>query len=552
MTTLEPIVAVEAPPREKSFLGISLRAPRVPQLRPDAHLYASAPRPDGIREFTRITVAAELPALAGAVLFYHVSLAAAPFAPTFSAAVNDSQNRPWDCRLAGRVSVTDSRRFLESFAATIAAPNSPLTAALAESWFAHRIAPNVRDAIRAYALEDLRDKHALPPAWWEKQLAAWLADFGITVRIEEVAWSSAQAAAAEADAARQRDLAHVAQARQEEHEAQLREAAARAAYELRKKQIENDQTLSAHETANQLQLLEKKHRKELIEADTQIENARRDAEKAALAHERELARLRQDITAVQQSQERARQAETQHTAILEELRGFTATLAKLSDLPDHLLAKLADRDAHTAHAAAERIVSPEFNLSASTLAGMGFHTQQQSLLEHLRAHAAADGHPISIRKTDLVTRDIGTARVHALPINTTLQFQFTTARAGFVTLLNIGTSGNVYVHVPNAYTPLARTQVPAGAYAVPGPELLPWDRLQQLGLDYLEVGPPGWEHLVVLVSDRPLLPAHTLAHASPENPFIKLTLPDLSQLCAAINAAPPDTWSAGVLSFLVG
>ena len=74
------------------------------------------------------------------------------------------------------------RRFLESFAAGIATPNAPLTAALAESWFANRIAPNVRDAVSGYSLDDLRDKHALPPAWWEKQVSNWLDAFGVAVR----------------------------------------------------------------------------------------------------------------------------------------------------------------------------------------------------------------------------------------------------------------------------------------------------------------------------------------------------------------------------------
>ena len=353
MAENEPIVKVETLVKKRGFLGILSARPPLPTIQPGTHLFLSTPGPDGSRLFRQILNegSSDIAELHEGAFFYNVSLGASRFAPAFSAAAKDAHGRDWDCRLAARLSVKDSRRFLESFAAGIATPNAPLTAALAESWFANRIAPQVRDALGAYSLEDLRDKHALPPAWWEKQVSTWLEAFGVAVRVEEVSWSSAQAAAAEAEAARQRDLERVAQAKQKELEAQLGEAATKAEYEQKKRQIENNQNLTAQESANQLQLLEKRHRKELIEADTQIENARREAEKAALAHERELARLRQDAAAVQQAEERSRQAEAQHTAALNELRGLTATLAKLSDLPDNLLAKLADRDAAKANAA---------------------------------------------------------------------------------------------------------------------------------------------------------------------------------------------------------
>ena len=554
MADNEALVLVEPRVRKRGFLGFLGGRPPVPAIKAGMRLFVSTHRPDGSSEFRQILPAgssdsAELPE---AALFYHISSGACRFAPAFSALIKDGQGHSWDGRLVGRISIKDARRFLDSFAAGMATPNAPLTAALAESWIANRIAPNVRDAVSAYSLEDLRDKQALPPAWWEKQVSAWLDDFGIAVRVEEVSWSSAQAAAAEAEAARRHDLERVAQAQQKEQEVQLREAATKAEYEQRKRQIENDQNLSAQESANQLQLLEKRHRKELIEADTQIENARREAEKAALEHERQLARLRQDTAAVQQAQERSRQAEVQHTAALDELRGLTATLAKLADLPDNLLAKLADRDAAKANAAAERVVSPEFGVSAAKLSGLGFPVERQNLVESLRQRAAADGHKVSIRKAELITRDIGTARVKGLPINTSLQFEFTTGRAGYVTLLNIGTSGNIYLHVPNAYVALEQTRVASGrSYAIPGPEFLPWERLRQLGFDYVEVGPPGWEHLVVLVSDKPLIAAHTLARAVPENPFVQLTGGDIAELCLVISNEPADAWSAGVLSFLV-
>ena len=138
-----------------------------------------------------------------------------------------------------------------------------------------------------------------------------------------------------------------------------------------------------------------------------------------------------------------------------------------------------------------------------------------------------------IRKTALVTRNIGTVKVNALPIHTSLQFEFATAKAGCVTLLNLGTSGAVYVHVPNAYVGVDRARAECGrTYAVPGPEFLPWEALQQQGFDYVEVGPPGWEHLVVLISEKPVLAAGVLARSSGASPFVKLDADEIAEVCA--------------------
>jgi len=551
----EAIVAVEVPARRRRVFGMSVGRPGVPGIKPGMHLYMSSQEPDGSRDLRRIMEGGlqDAERSHGGAQFYHVRLESFRFGPVFSKVAADEQGHDWDCRIGGQLSVSDSRRFLTSFAAGIATPNSPVTPGMAESWIANRIAPRVRDAVREYSVADLKDREALPPSWWEKQLADWLDEFGVSVCVDDVSWSSAQDEAAEAEAARQRDLERVAQARQRERGAELREAAAKAEYEKRKKQIESDLSLSDEERAHQLQLLEKHRRKELIEADTEIENARREAERAALKHEVTLARLRQDADAAGKAKEKDQQGEEQHQAVLNELGELKAALAKLADFPGNLLAQLAGRDAATANAAAERVVSPEIDISASVLTGLGFRVERQKLVQCLRKKAIADGEPVTICKTELVTRNIGTAKVKGLPINTSLQFEFSTERAGFVTVVNIGTSGSVYLHAPNAYVGPSEAKVGAGKrYMIPGSDVLPWERLRQCGLDYVEVGPPGWEHLAVLVSHEPLIAASVAARSRHESPFVRLTSQEVDELGGLLTSMPPDNWSAAVLSFLVG
>ena len=109
------------------------------------------------------------------------------------------------------------------------------------------------------------------------------------------------------------------------------------------------------------------------------------------------------------------------------------------------------------------------------------------------------------------------------------------------------------MQIPNAYVDLEASRVEAGrTYRVPGAELMPWERLRQDGLDYLEAGPPGWEHLVAIVSDTPFIDAGCLARARVEPPFAILSPAEISDFCDALSERSPKSWSAGVLSFLVG
>jgi hypothetical protein len=520
----------------------------------NTHLYVRSRGANGVFEIRReIPEEGKSVAVASGDQGIYVSLARWPLELQFPAILRDDDGHAWDLHLHGSWAVDESRRFVCSTVMNAASSSVDVSNDLVQSWIVRATNARVLDAVRDQNIEDLRSKDALPARWWEKNLCEWLTEQAISVQVAKVEFVSAEAEAAEAEATRQRDLERLSQARERERDAEIREAAGKAEYEKEKKRIEADMAISEQERAHQLQILERRHRKELIEADAEIANARREAEKAALEHEATMARLRRDTEAVAQAEVRGKEAEDRHQAVLKEIDGLKSTLARIADLPDNLLAQLADRDARRSNAAAERLVSPEFGVSASALAALGFRVERQNLVEALRQKSARDDEKVTIRKTELVTRDIGTAKVKGLPINTSLQFEFTTLRSGHVTLINIGTSGSVYVHVPNAYVTLDHAKVDrARSYAIPGPELLPWDRLRQLGLDYVEVGPPGWEHIAVLISDRPLVNSRVLASASSDAPFVKLAAKDVAELCETLTDEPAEQWSAGVLSFLVG
>ncbi|GAH86074.1 unnamed protein product, partial [marine sediment metagenome] len=90
------------------------------------------------------------------------------------------------------------------------------------------------------------------------------------------------------------------------------------------------------------------------------------------------------------------------------------------------------------------------------------------------------------------------------------------------------TSGIIYLHIPNTYTGAREAVISAGRiYHIPGAELLPWESLRRCGLDYVEIGPPGWEHLAVIVSDEPLFEDQMIKKSIPKEPLIKLTRDEL-------------------------
>jgi hypothetical protein len=375
----------------------------------------------------------------GSTRFAHVSTAPHPLDLAFTA--DDAQARRIDLLLSGTLLVSDPLAFLNGVGLSLVSPDLPLAGPIVASWIGHTIGHRVRDHLAEHSFDDLRHKEVLPPAWWQAQLNDWLAPFGLRVSLVAVRWESADAHRAETERQRQEDLARLQAERRRQRQAELRETAANAEYEREKTRVETDVRTSQEEKKHQLMRLEKQHHKEMIEAETEIENARRAAERIALQHELEVARMRQDLQAVAQAEQQQKAAEGRHQETVDRLAETHQTLDRIVAVAEPLLAALAGRDARAAHQAAERLASPEFGIPAKALEGLGFHVPRQALVESLHQKARADGQSVVIQKEDLLTRDIGAAKVKALPIGRSLTLLFRTARPGYVTLLNIGTSG---------------------------------------------------------------------------------------------------------------
>jgi len=551
------------------FLWFGRAKLKVPPVERNIELFLHTYSADGTVGLRRIVAEEtkdEILAANDAILL-SVNTARQPLEMAFTAAAEDKDSHAWDLILSGSWSVSDSRRFLTSVALTLVSPEAPLSRQVVESWIINKINTRARDEVRKAAdngnFEEVRRKDVLPFEWWDKQIANWLSDNGMSVKVLEARWQSADAAAAEGEQRRLESLSRIEQERTRQRQAELREMRANADYEKEKTRIDADTRLSAHEKEHKLHLLEKRCKRELIEAEAEVERATREAQKAALEHEVVMAELQNDLETIRQAPVREKEAEKRHGEVIALLAKAQETLDKLACLPKQMLGQLAS--SNTGYQAADRLVSPEFGFKPEELANLGYATVPQMLVQRIRDKASMDREMILLRKKELrtrsidcvrvehgKTRDIGTTKVKGLSTNSSLQLEFTTERPGFVTLINIGTSGSVYVHVPNAYVGRQEAEVvPARSYLIPGPELLPWEQLKQRNLDYVEVGPPGWEHIAVFVSDEPLTGLCTLYRATPLEPFVRFSDDELSNLCHLLDDMGPHTWSAAVISFLV-
>jgi hypothetical protein len=550
--TDKDVVQVMRAEHRRRFGGFGGSQAVLPEPLPDTELYVCRSTPGGKGLHLVATDSGAMDQLGGDVRFVRVRTSVQPLDMVFAAILEDRNTHKWDLRMRGTWSIVDCQQFLKKHGLEAAITDSGLACQLAESWIANLLGPPVRAAVRLQSVDVLSEKDAMPVCWWEYQMPKWLGDCGVAVKIAEVQWQSAEATNWQAEQARLKDLARIEQERERQRQAELREAASKADYEREKVRIEADLSLSEKERGHQLQVLELRHRKELIQAETEIENAKRAAEKASLEHEATIARLRNDVETAKLAKIKEEESDQQHRKLAERLAEMQRVLETLAIGPENLLSQLADRDARRAHDARERVTQLS-EVTASQLADLGFAVAPQLIVQNLRDKAVADREPVVIRKAELGTRDIGTKRVKALPINTSLQFEFSTQQAGFTTLLNIGTSGSVYLHVPSAYVGPSEAKVVAGkSYMIPGSELLPWDGLQQAGLDYVEIGPPGWENIAVLISDEPIVAPRVSARSTSESPFVKLTPEEVEEFCGVLSERPPGSWSAAVLSFLVG
>jgi hypothetical protein len=122
---------------------------------------------------------------------------------------------------------------------------------------------------------------------------------------------------------------------------------------------------------------------------------------------------------------------------------------------------------------------------------------------------------------------------------------------GYLTLVNIGTSGRYWLLSPHRYSGHAVRLEPGWTYEIPGKDLLPRERLWDDGFESVGADAHlGEEGFVAFVTPKPLL-NHDDARLLPEDLFWEVPDSLLAELDAAFAAIPDDQKAVGTLRYQI-
>ena len=450
-----------------------------------------------------------------------------------------------DLAIAATVKISEPRRFLTECGLNWVKMVDVVDVTRLETLLGNQCKQPVTDEVLTATYDDLKLRERLPVSWWENKLRQWLAlDWLELVDITAVQYASATEDKAREMEKRQKlmDLELEGQERMHQRDIQLQQD--QLAYEQDKAQLEANHELSGLEREEKLAEAKLRFEKALMEAREENELVRFQTQKQRAEWEAEIDRIRSREDLAAERLEQAKQSEKRSREMLERYETAKAELdSSIGLLKDAIRAGVAD---------AKRVSEHAGRVSSETMELLGRPQGSAYLAQVFREKVRRAVHPVMMKKVELRTRDIGVQKVDTLSINSDLQFEFMVNQKGYVTLLNIGTSGKIWLHGPNAYVGIEASRVEAGRrYAVPGPELLPYERLAQQGLGYVEIGPPGWEELIVIVTDQPIISAQDVFSSTVNNPFAELSPKRVTQLVDLLADLDEDAWTCGFLGFLV-
>jgi|GEM_PF-4258698 len=470
------------------------------------------------------------------------------------ASLTSSDEIPYDVKVEGEYHISDPEAFLRNFAFERILATGPISTSAVDSMLATRGRPHLIDTVSTRTYEYVKDGDNLPTKWWSINIprwaeVAWLED-GCT--ITQVLWESPTE-----DRRREMEI------QREQYELQEKEAAEAHHREVDRLQREREIEQKRLAIENDRAISEAERESKLREINTQEEMAIREAEIEGETRRLELmeknARLELEITELREGKEAATRLGEQYDEILlssrDAIRSLTNMRDEVGSMLDEcrtLIETLKESQPGLDQGGWWRTAVSAGKIGSRLTADIEGGVGPAALAQAFRERQKADCTVVSLRKTELKSRAIGAStNVSSLRIGATLQFEMLSQRDGFATIINFGTSGKIWLHCPSAYIAADQAVVRQGQiYAIPGESMIPESNLAENGLAYIEYGPTGWEELVVIVSDAPIIESSTYFSTTPGMPFTELTESTITALVERLSESP-ETWHVGILSFLV-
>ena len=468
---------------------------------PDSETYLCRQFADGTERLERAMTANEVGRLGDADILAQIMTNVFVAELTYSG-MTSSDGTDFDLTVVATWRITKARTFLREYGLDCLKSADSVSIILLESMLAQRCRQQITDEICTVTYDALNNQDALPAKWWRTKLSQWI-DLGWLelIEVKDVRYESVTADK-EAEIKKRRELQQLEEAEREQqygHEIRLQHQQTEFENARRELEVASElsEELSEQERQVRLDQVQLERDKAVLQDREDIEIIKLEAKKKKAGLEADIARLRHRADEAEVILRQAQQAEQRNKELLETIRKAQSERAEAAEV-----AKFAIQEGL---AGGERISSSAAGVSSATMSLLGKDSGPAYLAQVFREKASASPDSVIMRKVELRTRDIGTKKVDELAINSSLQFEFLSQRAGYATILNIGTSGNVWLQSPNAYVGIEQAGIESGRkYQIPG-QLLPPEELSRHGLAYLEVGPPGWEELIVIVSDKPLV-----------------------------------------------
>lgn len=458
-----------------------------------------------------------------------------------------------DLVVEGEWRISDVKSLFDNCSLSLPYPNMPVRRVVFESWLNSSFVHVVRTAIKDNADEAIIDAPDKALKWWQDTMTECMAQFGIELKVTSCRFEARNFVRSRIQKQRIDDFLKLDNERAIVVNAYLRKQQVLAQTFDEVKKVNSDESLSPEIKIRKLDEIERTRCRDLLGASIKLQNSRMNWTKTVIGHEIAVYRIASRSFELKAAMSKLYESERDHKKIMSYYTQSQKALGRMARISEPILSALGGEDRTLAHQSAERLTSSEFAFGADDLFALEYDVLPQVAVQFFRRKNKADGQAGIVKNLNRSNaRDVATVAAKIIRINTPMRFEFFSERSGFVTILNIGTSGCVSVQVPNFFVSQEMARVIGDTnYTIPGSELLPLDKLLLNGLDYIESGPPGWEHLSVIISDSPLVSEDILARASATDPFVRLSDAEFEDLCLEMGAMPSPTWTANLMSFLV-
>ena len=427
--------------------------------------------------------------------------------------------------------------------------------ALMESAVAERVANlsfGIQDEFkRNFNYGALSTQNAAPTTWWEAQLQPIFDRLGLKLDgVRRVSYAAPSEAKARERAVREQ----AEKERRERVEAARREAIEEAQLAELRKQIEHDATLNDLERQAELA----KRDFEALEFEREKALAQKEFELKCAENERRIAILRADAAEEEEERRRARERAEELTRTTDQIRkDLEAIGARAAEAFKELNASV-------------KTVADEMRSGFGAVASVGVQIREtlEKLLKESEKRVGnvaaswskeAFSRIFSDKTLDpnyrkvnaslaqgVLTRDPTDRRddVNFLRIGDSTSMRFTAPIDGYISIVNLGTSGRYWLITPsggsNPVRPTAARVKSGREYRVPGGELY--------RAELYEDGPAGWEEYVALITPRPLFSESEL---DPHRAIAQLSTERLLKMVEDFSQFPASACAVGYLGFNV-